>query len=55
LKPDQKNSLRDPIPNKPLHKKRAGWGTQGEGPEFKAQYCQKKMEDTQITIIKNET
>jgi hypothetical protein len=33
--------LRDPV-SKTLHKNRAGGVVQGEGPEFKPQYCKKK-------------
>jgi hypothetical protein len=37
----QENSLRDPI-SKKLIIKSAGGVAQGEGPEFKLQYCKKK-------------
>jgi hypothetical protein len=40
LKPVQANSLQDPI-SKILITKRAGEVAQGEGPEFKSQYCKK--------------
>jgi hypothetical protein len=39
-KPAQANSLQDPI--YPTQKKNAGEVAQGEGPEFKPQYCKKK-------------
>jgi hypothetical protein len=41
LKPVWANSLRKPISKHPS-KNRAGGVDQGEGPEFKPQYCQKK-------------
>jgi hypothetical protein len=40
-KPVRANSSRDPILKIPITK-RAGGETQGEGPEFKSQYCKKK-------------
>jgi hypothetical protein len=42
LKPAQANSLQDPISENPIIKKLAGGVAQGEGPEFKPQYCKKK-------------
>jgi hypothetical protein len=42
-KPVRANSSRDPILKIPITK-RAGGETQGEGPEFKSQYCKKKRE-----------
>jgi hypothetical protein len=42
-KPAQANSFRDPISKTPLTKKGlVEWFLQGEGPEFKPQYCKKK-------------
>jgi hypothetical protein len=32
----------EPLPRKTLHKNRAGRVAQGEGPEFKLQYCKRK-------------
>jgi hypothetical protein len=40
-KPDQANSLQDPISKKPSQNG-AGQLAQGEGPKFKAQYYEKK-------------
>jgi hypothetical protein len=34
-----------PYLEKPIHKKRAGGVAQGEGPEFKSQYCKKKKKE----------
>jgi hypothetical protein len=46
LKPAQANSLRDPISKLPITKiKRAGGMAQGEGPEFKPQYCPKRKKE----------
>jgi hypothetical protein len=42
LKPAQANSSTRPYFEKTLHKNRAGGVVQGEGPEFKPQYLQKK-------------
>jgi hypothetical protein len=42
LKPARANSLQDPILKKTHCKNRAGGVAQGEGPEFKPQYCKKK-------------
>jgi hypothetical protein len=42
LKPALANSLRDPILKNPITKNWAGGVAQGEGPEFKPQYCKKK-------------
>jgi hypothetical protein len=36
--------LQDPNSKIPITKKRAGRMTQGEGPEFKPQYCKKRKE-----------
>jgi hypothetical protein len=44
LKPAQANSSRDPMLKNPSQK-RAGGVAQGEGPEFKPQYCQKKKKE----------
>jgi hypothetical protein len=38
---DQANSLKDTISKKTHHKNRAGGVAQGEGLEFKPQYCKK--------------
>jgi hypothetical protein len=46
LKPAQANSSRDPILKKIHHKKRAGGEAQGEGSEFKPQYCKTKTKQT---------
>jgi hypothetical protein len=43
-KPAQANSLRDPISKNPSQK-RDGRVAQGEGPEFKPQYCKKKKKE----------
>jgi hypothetical protein len=37
------NRSRDPISKKPFTKKGAGRVAQGEGPEFKPQYCKNKI------------
>jgi hypothetical protein len=42
LKPAQANSCKT-LSWKTLHKNRAGGVTQGEGPEFKPQYCKTKQ------------
>jgi hypothetical protein len=44
-KPAWKNSSLRPYLNKMLHKNRVGGVAQGEGPEFKPQYCKKKKKD----------
>jgi hypothetical protein len=41
LKTAQANSSKDPISKKNPSQKRSGGLTQGVGPEFKPQYCQK--------------
>jgi hypothetical protein len=41
-KPTLSNSWQDPILKKTHHKKRACRVAQGEGPEFKPQYCKKR-------------
>jgi hypothetical protein len=42
LKPALANSSARPYLEKPYHKNRTGGVAQGEGPEFKTQYCKKK-------------
>jgi hypothetical protein len=48
LKPAPANILRDPISKIPIIK-RADGVAQGEGPEFKPQYCKKKKKKKEIT------
>jgi hypothetical protein len=47
-KPAQANSSRDPISKNTQHKNRAGGVAQGEGPEFKPQYCKKKKKKKKV-------
>jgi hypothetical protein len=50
-KPEQANSLRDPIlKKKKSHTKRAGGVAQGVGPEFKLQYGKKKKGKYHLAI-----
>jgi hypothetical protein len=50
LKPAQANSAQEPISKNPSQK-RAGGVTQGEGPEFKPQYHQKKKNVVRMDIL----
>jgi hypothetical protein len=50
----QANGLVRPPSQKALHKNRAGGVAQGEGPEFKPLYCQKKKKIKEIQIEKLE-
>jgi hypothetical protein len=43
LKTAWANSLQNPILKNPITKNWAGGVSQGEGPEFKVQYCKKKQ------------
>jgi hypothetical protein len=55
-KPAWANSLWDPILKKPITKNRAGGVAQGEGPEFKSQYWEKKKKVESIQMpIKSKT
>jgi hypothetical protein len=43
-----------PYLKKTLHKNRTGGVTQGEGPEFKPQYCKKKKKIHLVELHSNE-
>jgi hypothetical protein len=54
LKPAWANSPWDPISKKPSQNRASGVA-QGEGPEFKCQYCKKKINDLVNRIVCNNT